>query len=376
MKRLSPEQRLHQIRANAKRDVRRRKKARSHSRNRRAMRSDARHDAPRRHRDPAPPEAALRVYAPAVFALEFDTPRHELVEMLATVRRRVEGERKAILVDFTSTKRMFPSGTLLFMAEIDRMRRITGDPKLIRGTYPDDVVVEQVLQRLGLLSMLGLEARKEPEQFPDNVRHWCYATGELADGEAVEPIVKCYEGVIAASLKDDLYSGITEAMTNSAQHAYEHPRTDDPYGDGTAHCRSWWMFSQEKDGALTVALCDLGIGIPASLAETKTWPREVVEKALRAARILPHRHAHLIRSAVNLHKTRTREAHRGKGFSEILDVVRRCGTGYLQIMSDYGIYRVKGSGGHSLKDYGESIKGSLVQWTIPLLENHDGHEKH
>jgi hypothetical protein len=338
------------------------------------MRSDAGYGAPRRRRDSVRPEAALCVSAPAVFALEFDRPRRQLVEMLATIRQRVEGEGKRVLLDFASTEQMFPSGTLLFMAEIDRMRRNTGDHKLICGNYPDDLVVEQVLQRLGILSMLGLEARKKPEEFPENVRHWCSATGELADGKAIEPIVKCYEGVMAESLKGDLYAGIVEAMTNCAQHAYEHPRNDDPLADRGIRCRSWWMFSQEKDGNLTVALCDLGIGIPASLAETKTWPREVIEKALRTARILPHRHAHLIRSAIELHKTRTRETHRGKGFGEILDVVRKGGSGYLQVMSDYGVYRYTvGAVPESLKDYGASIKGSLVQWTIPLLETHDEH---
>jgi len=313
--------------------------------------------------------AALNVNAPEMFVLELPVHRDKLMEMLDTIRRRVLGEQKPVYVNFKPTTLMFPCGTLRFKAEIDRLHRITGDRQLIRCNYPEDVVVEQVLQKVGILSILGKDERQDPETFADNVRYWHSVSGELADGEAVAPIVTQYRGVLAASRNSDLYDGIVEAMINCAQHAYEHPRRDDHFGDLEPECRNWWMFSQEKDGKLTVALCDLGIGIPASLAETTNWPREFIESALRAARMLSHRDARLIKTAVELHKTRTREEHRGKGFSEILDVVRKTGVGYLKIMSERGVYSYKATAPtNSLNDHRSSIKGTLVQWTIPLPE--------
>lgn len=279
--------------------------------------------------------------------------------LIAAMRQRVIVEDKPILIDFSRTKRMYPCGTLLLFAEIDRIQRTTGKSRAIRGSYPADMVVEQVLQHLGILRMLRLKERTDPRKFAENVRHWRHASGRVALGEVVEPIVDHYESAIAEPQRRDLYAGMTEAMINTLHHAYP---------DGH-RCPKWWMFSQGKDGELTVALCDMGVGIPASIGDSNKWSQSIVD-ALRSLLPATQPQSELIKIATEINKTRTGEQHRGKGFSEILDVVRKSKSGYLQIMSHRGFYRFDGvTCEESTRDDDVSILGTVVQWTIPLQES-------
>jgi hypothetical protein len=288
--------------------------------------------------------------------------------MLARIREHVVRRGTPVQIDFRETERMFPSGTLLFMAEIDRLRQVTGRSTPIWGTYPHNRVVEQVLQQVGILAMLGLKARMSEERFPDNVRHWRATSGQQTTGSTVDPLIQEYDGRLAASRQRDLYDGIVEAMTNCVQHAYEGYRNDELPESMGGRCRSWWMFSQEKDGQLTVALCDLGIGIPVSLADPTKWSQDLVSTLLAKLNVRTP-DASRIKVAVELHKTRTREKHRGKGLMEILGVVRKAESGYLSIASNHGVYRYNAnSRTEQLWDHGMSIMGTLVQWTLPLPE--------
>lgn len=311
----------------------------------------------------------LRVLAPEAFSLEHANERRKLLRMIATIRQHAIKNGTPVLIDFSATRRMYPSGTLFFLAELDRLRVACGDRQLFRGNYPRDRVVEQVLQQVGILGMLHLKARLSTSSFPENVRHWKHASDELAEGKKAGPLVERYTGRLATSLTRGLYAGITEAMTNSVQHAYVGERGDELSDRQSARCRRWWMFSQERDGKLTVALCDLGIGIPASLADAEKWAPDFIERLL-ASLGFGAQDSSLIRAAVEIHRTSTGMEHRGKGLGEILDVVRKARSGHLSIMSNRGFFRHNGATGEDeSRDYPGSILGTLVQWEIPLPES-------
>lgn len=295
--------------------------------------------------------------------------------MVAKVRDHVARTRRSVVIDFTPTETMFPCGTLFFMAEMDRICRLLNAQGVIRCVYPRQLIVEQVLQQVGMMKMLGMRERRLPSAFPENVRHWRYETGKKADGAVAEPVLSRYELLLAAgklpkdsaeSLRSGLYAGIVEAMTNSAQHAYEGTLASNRPGgliDG------WWMFSQEKDGQLTVAVCDLGIGIPSSLRQESIERSEPARRKIMAALGLGSTHADLIKTATELPKTRTGERHRGKGLGDVLDVVRRAGAGHLRILSGRGAFRYDGaSRKETLRDYPQDILGTFIQWTLPLPE--------
>jgi hypothetical protein len=312
----------------------------------------------------------VRVFAPRRFGLEREATRTPLVKFLGNVRRLVWSKKKNVLIDFSATEKMHPSGTLLFVAELERIRRARGDNSCFRCKLPRDIIVRQVLQQVGILDLLRCEARQNESDFAANVRHWKYATGLEVDGAKFETFQKAFEGKIAAPLLTDFYAGITEAMTNSIHHAYEAER-----GDGiglSSDTNRWWMFSQQKDNNLSVAFCDTGIGIPRSLLTSGHWSESLLGGILKKLGFAGNFEGELVRSAIELHKSRTGSEHRGRGLGEILDVVRNSGRGNFTILSNRGFYRYDSdSKTEVIMDFDDSIMGTLILWNVPV--DHGAH---
>lgn len=312
------------------------------------------------------PDSWVRLAAPRVFGLARASSRTPLTKFLGEVRKYAWTRKRNVIIDFSATERMHPCGTLLFVAEIERIRRARdGDNSCFRCTYPRDPIVEQVLQQVGILDLLRGRSRQNESTFAPNVRHWKYATGLEVDGAKFESFRKAFEGKIAAALLTDFYAGITEAMTNSIHHAYEAER-----GDGidlSSDIKRWWMFSQQKDNTLSVAFCDTGIGIPRSLLTSGHWSESVLGGVLKKLGFVGEVEGELVRSAIELHKSRTGSEHRGRGLGEILDVVRRGQRGSFTIHSNRGFYRYDPAKKTELiLDFDDSIMGTLILWNVPL----------
>jgi hypothetical protein len=124
------------------------------------------------------------------------------------------------------------------------------------------------------------------------------------------------------------------------------------------------MFAQYKDEKLTIAICDLGIGIPESLRkkpELKEWLSSPVNYAKR------RRDTALIEIAVQSTRSRTQMPHRGKGLKEMLELVKNGTVGGFRIFSkkggfDYRSFEDK----ETAKDYKTAINGTIIQWQISL----------
>lgn len=255
---------------------------------------------------------------------------------------------------------MYPCGTLLFLSYLDRLRRESGARRIYSCKLPKDNVVEQVLQQVGILDILDRAPRLTTGEFAENVKHWRHASGVAVDSPQVGQFVSPLEGRLVESLRGDLYRGVTEAMTNSSQHAYLGSAIN-------ADLRRWWMFSQETGGKLSVAFCDLGIGIPASIMEPSEWDPGIVSKILAALGFAVASDSRLIRAALELHRTRTGQRHRGKGLMDIMKVVTEAKDGFLHIHSNRGMVKyTPKDGAFAAIDFRGSIHGTLILWEIPL----------
>jgi hypothetical protein len=307
----------------------------------------------------------VRILAPEVFLLERGTDRARMVKFLAGIRDAVVVRKLKVRIDFSKVKRLHPCGVLLFTAEIERIRRYAKKDGIIRSNYPAERIVEQVFQHLGILSLLGRPARLEADSFEENVKHWRRAKGLVVEGQAFEQIQQSYEGRIADPLLSRMFGGVTEAMTNSVHHAYADQR-----GDGIANhaeLREWWMFSEERDGRLNLAMCDVGIGIPRSLGkaddEDRFWIADWVRKLMAPG----DSDSALISAAVNLRKSRTGRHHRGRGLGEIQAVVENAPNGFLKIHSNRGLYSYNATARREQRrDFRSSIMGTLVLWSVPI----------
>lgn len=249
---------------------------------------------------------------------------------------------------------MVADGTLLFLAELLRLVKHSKGQLNITCVPPKNERVAQVLQQIGFFSLLGVSNDVVPRD--DDVVNWRFAHGHKVEGEHYEDVLAEYDGDITPELQETLFKGITEAMTNVLNHAYSIPRKD---GTSITNSKEWWMFSQAKDGDITVAFLDLGAGIPGTLPTTK--PR-LWEKFLRFGKKHDSR---AIQYAVKESISRTNQLHRGKGLGQIARVIDEIPHGEMAILSNYGALSRVGSVMRR-KDYSDSIMGTLILWKIPL----------
>lgn len=309
------------------------------------------------------------IVAPEFFSLGVPQHRLAVLAFLRFLRQEIAAGR-SVYIDFRQTRRMFSDGTLLFLAELSRLFRALERRPVVRCNYPKDRIVEQVLQQVGIFDMIGKLPRVDSSEFAETVKFWKFATGTQAIGEEFEPVLQKYDGIIESRLALTMYKGVTEAMTNASNHAYIAER-----GDGLPfeqEERRWWMFSQEREGRLYVSLCDLGIGIPNSLPRTrwKDWTPESISKFVSdvAGGSKPSNDCVMIKAAIELGRTRTELAYRGRGLQQLRDVIDAAGGGDLTIHSNRGLYRYNPSNAliETINDFSDSIMGTLILWNVPI----------
>lgn len=150
--------------------------------------------------------------------------RGSLLRALYILRKRVGVDGKNVTLDFSLTEKMHAEGTLLFLAELKRLMRHVKGKVEIDCILPHNNKVAQVLKQVGILGLLGVTTPIEPVD--DDVVNWKAAHGTQVLGEKYDDILQQYDGDIAELLQDKLYTGITEAMTNVINHAYDFSRED------------------------------------------------------------------------------------------------------------------------------------------------------
>ncbi|MDB0572207.1 hypothetical protein LBW59_15710 [Ralstonia solanacearum] len=297
----------------------------------------------------------FRWHAPAIFSIGGGRPRQLLLGALAQLRDVVIRRRRKVVLDFARTQKMYSEGTLLFLAEVRRLIRYSDGAANLSALVPANRKVAQVLEQIGFFRLLGVACPVQPED--DDVIYWRHAHGQSVDGAKYEDVLSEYDGQIAESLQKMLYKGVSEAMTNVVNHAYLAPRKD---GLAWETERDWWLFSQEKDGVLSIVFCDLGAGIPGTLPARKPelWRRIVMQGR--------HRDGSAIKYAVHDSVTRTRQSHRGKGLGQIVSVIKDLPGAQVAIYSNAGAILRRPTGGTKVTEYADSILGTLINWMIPL----------
>jgi len=220
--------------------------------------------------------------------------------------------------------------------------------------HPKDAVVSQVLSHLGIFSMLGERGRVRVSA--EDVIYWKVHGGTEADGERANDALIPYEDLFSDPDKARIYRGITEAMTNCRQHAYE-GRSDE----------GWWMYTQLKDNVLSVAFADLGIGIPVSLSSREDSFKRNVSRYLFFAG-LPWSDGNCIRAALELGRSRTGRPNRGKGLPDIRAVVDRLDGGLI-IHSNDGLFHLNSATKKAecrTFSNNASFQGTIIVWAIPV----------
>lgn len=295
----------------------------------------------------------ITINTPKSFELKSEQNRRELVDLIKTITEHLANGNRVKLC-FRNTTSLQPCGTLYFVANIDSLATV--HPGQIDCTYPEDDVVEQLFQHIGFLEKLGKKNRKVITA--ENVVNWHFATGTDASTSAFQALLLQHQDAMGGELtRSELYDCMSEAVTNTKKHAY-------PVRSNKSENR-WWMFSQATDNKLTVAICDLGIGIPDSLLIKKEMSDYI--RDLRGLFRVEQMHKRLLKVAVSSNRSRTGLPYRGKGLPQMLDFIKTGNTGGFRVQSGYGLYAYSAEEKKTLDRARKcKIRGTLVQWTLPL----------
>lgn len=296
------------------------------------------------------------VPAPKVFNVHLRQHRPEMLQFLRKVRLAL-GAGSRVVIGFDQTTDIHPCAMLVFMANVDVwMHKYPG---MLTARKPADDVVEQLFQHFGLLQNLGVLSDKVAQH--DKVKYWHYYSGEKVTAEKYRELMASITGRVHQSA---LFGGcLNEAVTNAVAHAYEF----DQEGMPPSSMRKWWMFSQKRDGNLFVAIYDAGVSIPNSLMNKPEW-RDYLRRWTGGD-------GRMIEVAVGSNRSRTKLPHRGKGLPEMLEFSKGLSSGGLAIMSRSGCFSYQASNGVERRwNYKHPLRGTLVLWTIPFVEDMTGGE--
>jgi hypothetical protein len=316
----------------------------------------------RRERAVSPPPAAIRISAPHVFSVELEESRSDLFAFLARLRF-VYAHAPAgttLVIDFSRTSRFVSHGTLLFYAELLRLIEYGAGRVRLRCTLAANSRANQVLKQIGVFDVCGQHAHIVATLA--DVVHWRVARGHIVDNHICAHAIEAYEGQMAEPLIDGIFRGLGEAMTNAKHHAYIGVRKDDL--NFTPSKEDWWMFSQARDGALSVVFCDLGVGIPVTLPTKRPGIYALLEKLGLAAS-----DAACIAEAIKDSRTRTHTPGRGYGLGNIIHAVSGVPGSMVGVMSNRGFYVMR-DGVTTTHDFKDSILGTLIFWRVPLNGGH------
>ena len=308
----------------------------------------------KRQRKPYTP--ADRYYAPYTVTIDTPEPRAELLHLLSQLREHFKNKRETpLVIDFSRTHQFVCCGTLLLLAELNRLIDYAGGTVKLRCTEPANERASQVLKQVGIYNLCSNKCAVNPDM--DDVVHWKVAHGEVVDNSLCAPTIEGYQGQLGAEMTDELLGGLGEAMTNVIHHAYDTPRQD---GLDFKCNTEWWMFSQVRHGELTVAICDLGVGIPATLPLKRPtmWQRLI-------HRTPTPTDEDCIREAIVEGVTSTRLDERGYGLGNIVSVVEGTPGGVVMVYSNSGRYDALEHSPYP-RNYSDSIMGTMILWKVPM----------
>lgn len=309
-----------------------------------------------------------KLKAPKVLTLLDGSQNGSVIKFIRQIYSIVLENKSQVLLDFTETDKVTSDAMVLIWAELHRVLHFADIYRPIAILQPESLKIQHVFKQIGLYELLKIEHETIPIE--EDVIHWRAAKGLKADGSLVPGILGGVEGGLAEPLKRGLFAGITEAMTNVRHHAYEEAR-----GDKFKHCTDtvWWMFSQYRDGNLSVVICDLGIGIPRSLP--RKFENDKKSLALLAFHSTQRKYDEkAILQAMALGSSRTGHESRGYGFYRNIEpVIAKAGSGSLTVMSNSGVYcmQLDAKAGVTKRSYTlpQSILGTIICWQIPVAPN-------
>lgn len=294
--------------------------------------------------------------------------REKILNIIRQIDQRLASQQR-IKLDFSRVKRIYPGGMLILLAAL--RRQTDRHPRRIQARCPPQSLSAQLLSHFGIAGALGVKPHLSRPQH-NSVIEWQHLCGTLADGMQVKHLLDQYRDNTKAELPEELFSVLTEGLTNVCHHAYPSSCEIE-----SKH-RKWWLFARftepvsDRAGSIFIAIYDMGVGIPSTLVsklKAGELVMNVVDKTterfgLSEGTWLDQR---LLKTAIENPRTQTGQAHRGKGLQEMREFAASTDGGRLHIVSGQAQYSMHGGKPDGqVQGFDEQFPGTLLLWNLPL----------
>jgi hypothetical protein len=264
--------------------------------------------------------------------------------------------------DFTKLREISPGAALLVAAEYDRTRRLSG-PLAAIELDKWDPTVRATLGALGFFGLLELPELPKID-LPDGFYIQPLTSERGANSKpALEQIVDLFAKAGGdEALRLSLCGAVVDALENVRDHAYPPDRFV-----GVRHIPNWWFTgAADRDKRwLLLGIYDQGVTIPITLP--RRFGMQAVSSLFSSVFGLPFDPADhkfdggALEAAMRLSESSTGQRHRGKGLAHIKQVVGRCSSGRLRIVSRNGEYVFRSNGGGTAQTYDVALPGTYVE---------------
>lgn len=304
---------------------------------------------------------------PAILTAEKLEHRLKILDVIKQIDDRMTEGRWRVKLDFSHVQRIFPGGMLLLLAALQQ--RSQNHPGKIVARCPPNSMAAQLLNHFKLADALGVP-QCQPKAH--SVVSWRHLSGTHADGRELKQLLDHYRTTTKAQIPEELFSVLSEGLTNVRQHAYA-ATTATPH-----EWRRWWLFARceepsgTQSGNLYISIYDMGEGIPATLRqklETKEIAFDWWDQMLQAVRLsegtkLDQR---LLEAAVENRRSQTGQPHRGNGLPDMREFAVSTLGGRLHIVSGHAQYSlIGGKNDGQTSRFKQKFPGTLLLWSLPL----------
>jgi len=257
--------------------------------------------------------------------------------------------------------------SVIFAAEIDRLRRIAGFELHYQGSIEDDNEAISLLRQLGVFNLI-----KNEDQEPVNIISEGAINGHRTairllsglncDENKFEDFEKSVREIFEKFRQTDfLHVSMAEAMLNATNHAYL-----EKYNLKYPSCgKRWWAAAvlDTRRSQLKIIIYDQGHGIARTLPSSGLAEKIRITVGKLKGTLTKLRDTSeevLVEAALLTARSRTGEDKRGKGFKDIQEPIREVAGSSLRITS--------GRAEVTLKDGNveHHIGGTLIEWMFPI----------
>ncbi|MGE0108164.1 MAG: hypothetical protein AB7S81_00125 [Bdellovibrionales bacterium] len=299
------------------------------------------------------------ITVPSVICLDHN--QAETIDFINGLHFYLQNKGTKIRLDFSELKSISPAAALMLASVLYCWSKKSHQQITLHDQTQWDPMMRHLLNDMGLFDLMNVKNPPSYSEKAEPTKEFLrFCSGNNVDASPYGPFrEKIVETFGPISDMKKLYKAISEAMTNSFQHAY--PLQKHKLGFGC-----WWMFGAYDwtTKELTISFCDLGIGIPKALP--RKYSLEYLRELLSMVRMPVNDDAKMIKAAMEIKRTQTKKGYRGKGMPGMKEIINANPSSCMRVYSSGGMYEYAHSTEEKIQGLKGVLPGTIIEWRFLL----------